>query len=339
MWIRRDWLDKLGLKTPETDAELLNVARAFRDGDPDGNGARDTTAFAILNWHEIFFTMYQASGLWYDEGGTLKYGGVVDRYTDALAFFKKCYDENLIDREFVTDKDFSRQKQLWATGKSGILTNTWQEVNNRELLLNEPGANPEPLKPVSTKYGLNGLWQEVAPNLYAAYNKSMKNPEAVTKFVDWMLDKGWFTLTFGEENAHYRSVDGVPQAIDVDKNKQELNYVKEYPFVSQWQLKPEWIPVMAAQDELSQRLAVQRMKSLEVNIGVPFRRDLPLDPQLEQVVKTITDFNPVRDEIRMKVIVGGAQYTPEWGMGEIRKEWKRMGGEEAERLMNEWYNS
>jgi putative aldouronate transport system substrate-binding protein len=337
MWIRQDWLDKLGLKTPETDGELLNVARAFRDGDPDGNGVKDTTAFAIQNWHEIFFTMYQASGLWYDEGGELKYGGVVDRYADALEFFKKCYDENLIDHEFITDKDFSRQKQLWVTEKSGILTNTWQESNNRELLLNNPDANPAPLRPVSTKYGLNGLWQEVTPNLYAGYNKSMKNPEAVTKFVDWMLDKGWFTLSYGEENVNHRMVDGIPQSIDVDKNKQELNYMKEYPFVSEWQLKPEWIPVMAAQDQLSQVLAGQRMKSLEVNISVPFRRDLPVDPQLEQVVKTITDFSPARDEIRMKVIVGGAQYTPGWGLSEIRKEWKRLGGEDAEKLMTEWY--
>ena len=38
IWIRQDWLDKLGLKKPETTEELLEVARAFTKNDPDGNG-------------------------------------------------------------------------------------------------------------------------------------------------------------------------------------------------------------------------------------------------------------------------------------------------------------
>ena len=337
MWIRQDWLDNLGLSMPDTDEELLEVARAFRDGDPDGNGTNDTTAFSIQNWHEIFFTMYQASGLWYNENGVLEYGLLLDRYADGLKFFKTCYDENLIDHEFITDKDFSRQKALWANGKSGILTNTWQESNNRELMQNNPQANPVPLKPVSTKYGRNGLWQEVAPNLYSGLSKDAKNPEAVIKFADWMIDKGWFTLRFGTEGVYHNLVDGVPQWIDTEKNKQELNYVREYPFLSQWSVKPEWIPVMAAPDALSQTLAQQRKISLEANISVPFRRDLPVDPQIAEVVKAISDFGPIRDEIRMKVVVGGEKCTPQWGLEEMRKEWQRVGGGEAERLMNEWY--
>ena len=42
LWIRTDWLDNLGLKAPTTMDELLEVARAFRYDDPDGNGQDDT---------------------------------------------------------------------------------------------------------------------------------------------------------------------------------------------------------------------------------------------------------------------------------------------------------
>ena len=42
LWIRTDWLDNLGLKAPTTMDELLEVARAFRYDDPDGNDQDDT---------------------------------------------------------------------------------------------------------------------------------------------------------------------------------------------------------------------------------------------------------------------------------------------------------
>lgn len=38
--IRKDWLDKLGLAVPKTTDELMEVAKAFTEKDPDGNGKR-----------------------------------------------------------------------------------------------------------------------------------------------------------------------------------------------------------------------------------------------------------------------------------------------------------
>lgn len=42
MWIRQDWLDKLGLEAPRTWDEMVKVAEAFVTQDPDGNGEDDT---------------------------------------------------------------------------------------------------------------------------------------------------------------------------------------------------------------------------------------------------------------------------------------------------------
>ena len=39
--IRQDWLDELGLSMPETQDELVEVLKAFRDQDPNGNGIAD----------------------------------------------------------------------------------------------------------------------------------------------------------------------------------------------------------------------------------------------------------------------------------------------------------
>ncbi|MBQ7565805.1 MAG: extracellular solute-binding protein [Oscillospiraceae bacterium] len=41
MWINQDWLDALGLEAPTNPEELYEVLKAFRDGDPNGNGKKD----------------------------------------------------------------------------------------------------------------------------------------------------------------------------------------------------------------------------------------------------------------------------------------------------------
>ena len=44
-YIRQDWLDKLGLKSPKNYEELTNVLTQFTKADPDGNGKQDTYGF------------------------------------------------------------------------------------------------------------------------------------------------------------------------------------------------------------------------------------------------------------------------------------------------------
>lgn len=47
LWIRKDWLNNLGLEMPTTAEEVAEVARAFTFEDPDGNGQDDTYGFAV----------------------------------------------------------------------------------------------------------------------------------------------------------------------------------------------------------------------------------------------------------------------------------------------------
>jgi putative aldouronate transport system substrate-binding protein len=44
-WVRQDWLDKLGLKTPQNVDELYEVLKTFRDRDPNGNGKKDEVPY------------------------------------------------------------------------------------------------------------------------------------------------------------------------------------------------------------------------------------------------------------------------------------------------------
>ncbi|MDX3128993.1 sugar ABC transporter substrate-binding protein [Streptomyces europaeiscabiei] len=65
LMIRKDWLRKLGLKAPTTWAEMLAVAKAFADRDPDGDGRKDTYGMVVPGSAQNGYTAWWgASFLW-----------------------------------------------------------------------------------------------------------------------------------------------------------------------------------------------------------------------------------------------------------------------------------
>lgn len=47
LWLRKDWLDNLGLQEPTSMQDLLKISEAFTTQDPDGNNINDTYGLAI----------------------------------------------------------------------------------------------------------------------------------------------------------------------------------------------------------------------------------------------------------------------------------------------------
>lgn len=342
MWIRQDWLDKLGLKTPTTVDELLEVARKFKDDDPDGNGKADTVPIVFNgNGVPIIRELFMASeSQWYVNGDKLEYGRVTDRYMDSLAFQKQLFDSGLIDKEYITDKNFQRSMQFWTTGKAGIMLGSWNmEAEFLDLKKNVPEAKMTALESLSTQYGKSGLYQEASPGIFVTFNGNLKEDkiEAAFKFLDWMIDTGWKPLKYGEENVHYKDVDGVPQISDADKFRKEVTFARELPIVNQYEQKPEWFPVMAASDALSQEYAKEKANSLTLAMKNKYRRDIAYGPSQPEVSQLIATFSPIAQQIEAKIVTGGTSMTAQTGIDEIRKEWKRLGGDTVEKIVNEWY--
>ncbi|WP_230986462.1 extracellular solute-binding protein [Cohnella fermenti] len=342
MWIRQDWLDKLGLQAPTTTEEFFEVARKFKEADLDGNGKADTVPIVFnSNGPTVMRNLFAAHwGQWYLEDGVLEFGRISDRYMESMAFQKQLYDEGLLDQEYITDKSAQRATQLWTTGKAGIFLGSWDmESLFKDLKSNDPDAQMTALEPFTTKFGKNGLLQSAIPNILVSFNSKMKEDEieAAVKFLDWMLETGWKPLRYGEENVHYKTVDGAPQIIDAEKFRTEVQYAKEYAVINQYELKPEWFSVMAATDELSQEYAKERANSLTVAMKNKFRRDIPYSPDLPELSQLIATFNPIAEQIEAKIVTGGSSMTAEAGMEEARKEWSRLGGDNVNKLANEWY--
>ena len=46
-WINKAWMDTLGLEEPKSFDELYEVLKAFKEGDPNGNGEADEIPLSI----------------------------------------------------------------------------------------------------------------------------------------------------------------------------------------------------------------------------------------------------------------------------------------------------
>ena len=132
LWIRTDWLENLGMKAPTNMDELIELARAFRYDDPDGNGEDDTWGIgfqkdivtengASPGSYEGFFAAYGAYARAWVEGddGTIAYSGINPGMKDALAQLNKMYQDGLINPEFGV-KDTGKRPEDISAGKVGM---------------------------------------------------------------------------------------------------------------------------------------------------------------------------------------------------------------------------
>ncbi len=127
LWIREDWLEKLGLKAPTTAEELTRVLQAFVSQDPDGNGRDDTVGLCSTGnlWEFCAaFNMFGAQPFWswyYGEDHTLRYSTVsfVPQIKNALAYLRDLYRQRLIHSEFAVLSAANYYK-LFADSKAGV---------------------------------------------------------------------------------------------------------------------------------------------------------------------------------------------------------------------------
>ncbi|WP_020618615.1 extracellular solute-binding protein [Paenibacillus daejeonensis] len=341
IWIRQDWLDKLNLTMPTTVDELLEVARAFRDGDPDGNNANDTTAIAMSSaYGAIIDDWYMArSGEWFLEDGEAVMNFFTGRFEDSLAFRKQVYEEGLVDKEFVTDQNHARQKQLWVTGKSGIMFGTILDGPYPEFFENQSDAVMVPVPPLATKYGTNGYQKEQPNYLLSIMNKDTKDPEAIIKFVDWMIEDGWRPLTYGEEGVHHVVQDDQAVIIDSEKFKNEVSFMGEYRIVHQETMTPESLMAAAGDDPVQQKIAELRGEMIKISEATPYRKDFPYPPTVNEFSDVSGQFSKKWTEVVTQVTMGGPTQTPEWGIDQLEKEWSNLGGPAINELVQEWYEA
>lgn len=214
LWIRKDWLDNLGMSVPTTMDELYAVMKAFKENDPDGDGENDTVGMSL---HKNFLTMATSDAVgvfngfgayptaWIDDGnGGLMYGSVAPENKDALAFLKKAYDEGLIEADFSV-KDDTKTTELIAGGKTGI---QYGAMWNAMWPLNMTVANEPDADWVACPIPGTDAHPQIALKItdYVVINAECEHPEAVIKLLNFWCHA--FGETSPEEYQSYLVDDG-----------------------------------------------------------------------------------------------------------------------------------
>ena len=215
--IRKDWLDKLGLQAPTTPEELLVVAKAFTEQDPDGNGKNDTYGIGgfivgqgLGNRFDFIMGAYGVPGVWnFADPANFGLNVRSDQYPEALAYFKSLVDAKVIDPDWptLTRDDF---RARWKQGLFGIMWEDFAALTNK--------SNYEPFDtnfpdaewiPVAAPKGPNGdAYYGVYTGRGQIFGVSQKavdegKGEAIARLLEWMATDGYYLLGFGEEGKNF----------------------------------------------------------------------------------------------------------------------------------------
>ncbi|MBD2867302.1 extracellular solute-binding protein [Paenibacillus sp. IB182493] len=223
--IRQDWLDKVGLPAPVTIDDWYTALKAFKEKDPNGNGAADeiplgdqtgagslnsfTGAFGLLNGFQV-----------HPATGKITFGPYEAAYKDYLTAMRKWYEEGLIDPEFAAiDKKAFEAK--FSNNTIGAYGGTITGINTYKELLastvpdfNLIGVSP-PVGPAGKPYSQSTRLVQNVPLDGVVVSSQAKDPVAAVKLLDFMIGpEGSLLQNWGIEGKSYTVVDGKKKFTD-----------------------------------------------------------------------------------------------------------------------------
>lgn len=256
--IRQDWLDDLGLESPETPEEMVEVLRTFRD-------EKGATVPMSIDSGNLFFVgssgcFTSAFGLastgYYQVDGQIHYGSYEKAYKDYLAWLNELYTEGLLDRNFNTldgqtvganiMTGMSGVSAGYAGGSLGVWVPTAREttpeyaLSGVRSLVAERGDTPM-FSHHSDVGGINGY-----------ITSSCENVEAAVQFLNYgYTEEGNLLMNFGVEGESFEMKDGKPLYLDsmINSSQGFTQAIAQYAF------NPSWGPYIQQADFCSQSYA------------------------------------------------------------------------------------
>jgi len=237
--MRKDWLDKLGLKVPETISDWYTTLKAIKEKDPNGNGKADEIPLLSLGYKSnislidnvgIFASAWGVGQDYYSaDDGKVKFGPIQPEFKEFLKEMNKWYKEGLIDPDFATtDKKMFDSKitegraGAWSAGLMGDMGKYLTFFKSQ----NPPGAviaAPYPKLSASGKaYNMNTNMNSRIVTSGCSITKANKHPVETVKWFDYSYSKeGNLLYNYGIEGLTYNVVNGKIEFTDlVLKNPQ-----------------------------------------------------------------------------------------------------------------------
>ncbi|MEI8093721.1 MAG: extracellular solute-binding protein [Spirochaetales bacterium] len=367
LWIRADWLKKLGLAPPKTMDDMVKIATAFKTKDPDGNGKADTFGLALQK--DLFGGISDIEGLlngyhayagdndWIKaSNGQIVYGAIQPEVKTALGRLAQMYKDGLIDPEFIV-KDASKANESMVNGKIGMVYGQhflpfWplQDAKNAD-----PSSDWKPYPLVSADgKPAQPITGGSAGTIYVV-NKKSKNPEAAVKLLNAYFAKDLPLSAEFDDSFH---------KIDATKDRAQVP-VYQYAFLQGWHPQQNlyihqgvrdllngkldkskanfWITDNASQVEAALKGETARWSSLMWSgpegafsvvdkywAGNQVKVSAYIGASTETMVAKMSTLNKMKLEAFTKIILG----QPLSEFDKFVDNWKKLGGDQITKEVN-----
>ena len=206
-FINQTWLDELGLETPTNVDELTEVLRAFKTGDPNGNGEADEiplemgldTGFNGIRYMLPLFGIPCDPDKWIyiDDNKQVQFAATQDGFRKCMEWLNQMYEEELVDAELIS-QDFNTIETKLKAGNVGFFT-AWRLIAMgyddgvaKDAVLWTPGEETGASLYRYLEMAKPGAWLTV----------TNEHVEESLKLIDAMLEtETQFSLYYGEKDA------------------------------------------------------------------------------------------------------------------------------------------
>lgn len=346
-FIRQDWLDALSLEMPTTQEEYVNVLKAFKTQDPNGNGLQDeipTGGRAEARWMEHLFGMYGVASWegypqWDIYDGELTYSAVTPNMKAALEWLASLYKDGLLDPETVLN-----DKAAWDGKINSNLVGSWTHIPQdvytyAETMEKATGVKPNIVTlPAISAPGYEGFYTQLRINgvgLVVANTDDEAKIQAVMKVLNAYGDQAiWETLYNGVEGMHSEMVNGQLVRKADDKATQQNLVLAPYNGIATDEFV---IKLLESQITPEREWAISQAIN-DIKENQKYAKSIAGDGIPSSVYTNYPDIQnrALYIEYATKIIIG--EYSID-KFDEFVEKWYATGGEEVTKAAREWYAS
>jgi len=221
IFIRKDWLDALGMKVPTTITEFHDTLVAFRDKDPGKVGANRVIPYfqgSDARWGlgDLIANSYQKNltdrEIWIN---SLVRPLSMPGFKDGVRVMNQWYNEKLIYQDFPLVTVAEDGGNILKSGVAGAYGANWDEIFRADSKINSDLAkNISGASFIAVDLNLNNKSMMDKTGLYMfipAYSKSQKEALA---YLNWLSKfENYNYLQLGQQGVNHVMENGLPRTI------------------------------------------------------------------------------------------------------------------------------
>ena len=231
LW-NRTWLDAVGIsEMPETQADLMNALRLFRDNDPNGNGENDEIPLVPAAGRGYLRVLGNLYGFEYsivseylvDDDEQVSWIFQSPRMKEYLTWLNELYTEGLLDKAYATDS-WTETLEKVTNDRVGLITcwTTFAGTYSQAHPAGKPDGSVaifENGPPIEGPYGDKFfVKREIFGGDQMGITKDSKQPEVAMHWIDFIRngEEALMLQNFGILGDSYRMVDGEIETLGTD---------------------------------------------------------------------------------------------------------------------------